>query len=83
MTYRITYKGMVVKEFSTVGELDQYLADRIGEWVELSPGHNAHLGKDYLELINDRGTQVTLTFTPPEDRLFVFDDAFAEGHPFK
>lgn len=80
MTYKIEYRGMVIKSFKTLGEMDQYLADRIGEWVELSPGHNAHMGRDYLHLINDRGTQVTLTFTPPSDRLFVFDDPFAEGN---
>lgn len=83
MKYQVTYRGMLVKQFDTLGELDQYLADRIGEWVELSPGHNAHMGRDYLHLVNDRGTQVTLTFTPPEDRSFIFNDSFTEGHPFE
>lgn len=64
MTYKVTYKNVILKEFDTVGELDQYLADRVWEWVELSPHHTAHLGVDYLEMVNDRGTTVTLSFTP-------------------
>lgn len=64
MNYKVTYKGMVLKEFNTAGEMDQYLADRVFEWVDLSPQHTAHLGTDYLEMINDRGTRVVLSFTP-------------------
>lgn len=83
-SYKITYKGMVVKEFNTVGEMDQYLADRVFEWTGLSYGHNAYMGKDYLELVNDRGTRVLLTFTPVNrDNSLVPDDSLAEGHPFE
>lgn len=84
MTYRITYKGMVVKEFDTAGEMDQYLADRVFEWVDLSPSHTAHLGTDYLEMVNDRGTSVTLSFTPVKrpDSL-VSDNSLAERSAVK
>lgn len=84
MTYRITYKGMVVKEFDTAGEMDQYLADRVFEWVDLSPEHTAHLGADYLEMVNDRGTRVTLSFTPVKrpDSL-VSDNSLIEGDTVK
>lgn len=78
MTYKVTYKGAVVKEFNTVGEMDQYLADRIYEWVDLGPQHNAHLGTDYLELVNDRGTSVILSFTPVKKDSFVPDDSLTE-----
>lgn len=84
MKYEVKYGGMTVKQFDTVGDLDIYLADRVWEWTELSPGHNAHLGHDYLELVNDRGTKVVLTFTPgPSASSFISDNPFTEGHPFK
>lgn len=82
-SYKITYKGMVVKEFNTVGEMDQYLADRVFEWTGLSYGHNAYMGKDYLELVNEKGTRVLLNFTPEPVSSLVLDNAFVEGHPFE
>ena len=81
--YKITYKGMVVKEFNTVGEMDQYLADRVFEWTGLSYGHNAYMGKDYLELVNEKGTRVLLNFTPEPTGSLIFNDPFVEGHPFE
>ena len=81
MKYTVSYRGAVIREFENVGDMDAYLADRVFEWVELGQGYNAHLGSDYLELVNDRGTRVVLSFTPVES--LVSNDTFAQGYPFE
>lgn len=83
MKYAVQYRGAVIREFDNPGDLDSYLADRVFEWTELSPEHLAYVGQDYIDLTNDRGTTVRLTFTPTGMTSFESDDSFGEWLPFE
>jgi hypothetical protein len=83
MTYSVKLKGAVLREFSTAADMDSYLADRIFEWTGLSPQHIAHMGADYVDLVNDRGTTVRLTFTPVERLSLEPDNTVGEWLPFE
>lgn len=81
--YTVWLKGTVLREFDTAGEMDSFLADRIFDWTNISQNHLAHMGSDYVELVNERGTSIRLTFTPSNQKSIDFNDSFGEWLPFE